>query len=161
MKYLNVAQQGHTLIEMMLVLALTALLMLASAQAWWHYRHQTQLEQSARQVADFLQRLQNRAAWGNYHYRIKVSPGVDWSMEVETPGGGASRPTMQAAACPGTIRLDISAPGYLTFAGVRGTATPAHLMLSNQAGRIKIIVSGKGRIRICGEKGRLAGIDPC
>lgn len=165
MKISNVSQQGYTLIEMMLVLTLSAMLTLSGGFVWRHYQHQSQLDQAARQIADFLQRLQCRASWGNHHYRVTVQTGCDWSLVVaaDAPSRHPPPPAMalRSQASSGGVRLDISAPGYLTLAGWRNTTTAAHLTLSNPAGRVKIILSGKGRIRLCSERGHWAGIGPC
>lgn len=165
MKIPHVSQQGYTLVEMMLALTLASMLALSGGLAWRHYQHHAQLDRAARQVADFLQRVQYRAAWGNHHYRIRVQTGQAWSLVVSEDAHSRHGPRAAMAvrwqAPAADIRLDISAPGYLTLAGLRNTATPAHLTLSNPAGSIKIILSGKGRIRICGERGRWAGIAPC
>ncbi|WP_413729520.1 prepilin-type N-terminal cleavage/methylation domain-containing protein [Sodalis sp. RH22] len=165
MKIPNLSQRGYTLIEMMLVLALTAMLALSGTFVWRHYQHKSQLEHAARQIADFMQRLQCRAAWGNHHYRIRVRTGLDWSLEARGDAQAhpmpASAMTLRRQASAGSIRLEISTPGYLILAGLRNTATPAHLTLSNPAGRIRVILSGKGRVRVCSEHGRWAGIGPC
>ncbi len=148
--------------EMLLVLALMAAVALSGGVAWQHYRHKAQLDHSARQIADFLLRLQLRAGWGNHTCRIAVKPGLGWSLTARFDDGDEPAAPMARLTSPfADIRLEMSAPGYLTLAGLRNTATAAHLVIANPAGRLKIILSGKGRVRICSELGRWADMAPC
>ena len=59
------------------------------------------------------------------------------------------------------VYLSVSTTGELSLGGVRHTAGAAHLVLSNSAGRLRVVLSGRGRVRLCSEQGRWAGIPPC
>ncbi|WP_413737199.1 prepilin-type N-terminal cleavage/methylation domain-containing protein [Sodalis sp. RH21] len=162
----NLNQRGFTLIEMLLVLALMAAVALSGGVTWQHYRHKAQLDQSARQIADFLLRLQLCAGWGNHTCRIAVKPGLGWSLTArfddgDEPAAPMAPPMARLTSPFPDIRLEMSAPGYLTLAGLRNTATAAHLVIANPAGRLRIILSGKGRVRMCSELGRWADMAPC
>lgn len=153
------SQQGYTLIEMMLVLLLAALMTLSGSVCWQHHRNQCRLSQAGQQIADFLSRLQAHAARNNHNCRIAMKTGVDGALSAVC----TSRPDEMLRFGPSLsdMRLEMSSPGYLTFRGLHNTATPAHVVLSNPAGRIKIIVSGAGRVRLCSVKGSFGGISPC
>lgn len=148
---------------MLLVMALAAVVALGAARVWHHNRHHAQLDRTAAQIADFLLRLQLSASRGNHLCRISVTPGHGWTMiaRLVTADGAPAVALDRLDSSVDTIRLDISQPGYLTLAGTRNTATAAHLAVSNSAGRLRIIVSGKGRVRMCSERGRWAGVHPC
>lgn len=152
-------QQGYTLIELLLVMALLALLTLSGGFTWQHYRQQARLLQAGQQIAAYLSRLQWHAARGNHYCRISVTTGFDGKLS----GACTSRPDVPlsfAAPLP-DILLEIAAPGYIGLRGLHNTATPTHLALSNPAGKIKIIISGHGRMRLCSAQGRWAGVTPC
>jgi len=153
------SQQGYTLIEMMLVLTLVALTALSGGFTWQHYRHQARLSQAGQQIADYLSRLQLHAARNNHSCRIAIKIGSEGALSAVC----TSRPDERLWFHPplSDIRLEMSAPGYLTFRGLHNTATPAHMVISNPAGSIKIIVSGTGRLRLCSVKGRFGGIPVC
>jgi|SRR5476649_1495836 len=156
-------QQGYTLIEMLLVLALTAMVALAGGRGWQHYRQHAQLEHTAVRIADFLWRWQLAASRGNHLYRVSVTRGHHWSIAARLIPADGTPPILldQLDGPVDTIELDFSQFDCLTLAGIRNTATAGHLVIGNSAGRLKIIVSGKGRMRICSEQGRWAGVAPC
>ncbi len=153
------SQQGYTLIEMMLVLLLAALMALSSGFSWQYHRHQARLSLAGQQTADFLSRLQLHAARNNHGCRITIKTGAGGELSAVC----TSRPDEPLRFHPlaSDIRLEMSAPGYLVFKGLHNTATPAHLLLSNPAGSIKIILSGAGRLRLCSLKGRFGGMPSC
>lgn len=153
------SQQGYSLIEMMLIMALLAVLTLSGGFVWQHYRQQARLLQAGQQIAAYLSRLQLHTTRGNHYCRISVTTGFDGNLTSDcTSYPGV--PLRFASPLP-DIRLEIAAPGYIGLRGLHHTATPTHLALSNPAGEIKIIISGHGRMRLCGAKGRWAGISPC
>ena len=147
------------MLEMLLVLLMVGMLSLSGGFAWQHYRQHARLSQAGHQIADFLSRLQWRANCANQRCRVSVTPGIGGTLS----GNCGVHPGESSGLCPplSDIRLDISEPGYITFRGWHNTATPAHLSVSNPAGRIRIIISGTGRLRLCSEKGRWAGVPPC
>ena len=157
------SQQGYTLIEMLLVLMLTAVVALASGHVWHHYQQHAQLERAATQIADFLLRLQLSASRGNHTCRVSVTPGGNWSISAcLMPTDGSPPVALGRLDSPvDDIRLGGSQFDYLTLTGTRNTATAGHLTVCNAAGRLKIILSGKGRVRICSERGRWAGVAAC
>ncbi len=156
-------QQGYALIEMLLVLTLSAMVALTGGQAWHRYRHHAELEHAAVGIADFLLRWQLAASRGNHIYRVNVTRGNNWSIATSLiPADGGPPVLLGRLDSPAdTIDLDFSQFEYLTLAGLRNTATAGHVVVGNSAGRLKIILSGKGRVRVCSERGRWAGVASC
>ncbi|MEA9392514.1 prepilin-type N-terminal cleavage/methylation domain-containing protein [Acerihabitans sp. TG2] len=156
-------QQGYTLIEMLLVLMLTAMVALSGGHACHRYRQHAQLEQATTQITDFLLRWQLAASRGNHSCQLSVTRGGNWSITAYLmPAAGMPPVLLGRLDSPSDdIRLDFSQFDYLTLAGTRNTATAGHLTVCNAAGRLKIILSGKGRVRICSERGRWPGVASC
>lgn len=154
---------GYTLLELLLVLTLTALLMLAGSYGWRQHQSARQLTSSAQQLLDFIVRQQWHAAWGNRRCRLTAITGDRWQLRGD-PQCSLVRGAAETARCiaPYTdVHLSVSMVGELSLGGVRHTAGAAHLVLSNSAGRLRVVLSGRGRVRLCSEQGRWAGIPPC
>lgn len=158
---------GYTLPELLLTLALTALLILAGSYGWRQHQSARQLASSAHQLMEFIVRQQWHAAWGNRRCRITAVVDERWQLWGDPLCGlgraspGARREPARCAAPYTGVRLSLSTAGELSLGGLRHTASAAHFVLSNRAGRLRVVVSGRGRVRLCSERGRWAGIPSC
>ncbi|ELI8305817.1 prepilin peptidase-dependent protein, partial [Yersinia enterocolitica] len=59
------------------------------------------------------------------------------------------------------VSITISLNKEIGFYGIRNTAQAGNIMLSNPAGHIRLIISSRGRIRLCSEGQSIAGIHLC
>ncbi|MFT4464559.1 MAG: hypothetical protein ACMX3H_07360 [Sodalis sp. (in: enterobacteria)] len=111
-------------------------------------------------MMDFIVRQQWHAAWGNRRCRINAVGGERWQLYGDPLCGlgraapGAWREPARGVAPYTGVRLSLSTAGELSLGGRRHTASTAHFVLSNPAGRRRMVVSGS-------ERGRWAGIPSC
>lgn len=140
---------GFTLLEMMMVIALVAVLSTGSWQGWQRWQQQQQLNDSARQIQRLLMRIRSDAWWHNAARLIWLKPGEPWCL-----GSGAVPDT-----CGTQARLRLLAPwpgvsvrsltAEMGFYGQMNTARPGSVVIASEAGIRRIIVSSRGRVRIC------------
>ncbi|PVZ85318.1 prepilin-type cleavage/methylation domain-containing protein [Serratia sp. S1B] len=155
-------QQGLTLIELLLVIVLVSMLTSWGVSQWHHYQQLVRLEQTALQLQAFLMRLQADANWHNRNALLWLVPGERWCV-----GSGTPMPT-----CPSQLNglftsehsgvvLQEFTQKEMGFYGVRNNAQAGHLVLSNPVGRIRLVLSARGRIRLCSEEVAIRSIPPC
>lgn len=155
-------QQGLTLIELLIVMILAGLLTSWGSSQWHHYQQALRLEQTAQQLLAFLTRLQADANWHNRNALLWFRPGKAWCM-----GSGPLAVSCTAVADWVFIpqHLDIELQGFtqkeLGFYGVRNNAQAGHIRLGNQAGCIRLVLSAKGRLRLCSEEAAIRSLPLC
>ncbi|ERP76387.1 hypothetical protein L327_04975, partial [Yersinia pestis S3] len=59
------------------------------------------------------------------------------------------------------IAITLPLQKEMGFYGVRNTAQAGNIILSSPAGRIRLVISSRGRIRLCSEQQSMAGIHLC
>jgi prepilin peptidase dependent protein A len=59
------------------------------------------------------------------------------------------------------ISVGLISEKTIGFYGLRNTAQAGHLTLSNAAGTARVILSARGRIRLCSEGKAIAGMAVC
>ncbi|MBC3214007.1 prepilin peptidase-dependent protein [Serratia fonticola] len=155
-------QQGLTLIELLIVMVLAGMLTSWGVSQWHHYQQTLRLEQTAQQLLAFLTRLQADANWHNRNALLWFRPGKIWCI-----GSGP-----QVASCTAVANrvftpehLDVELQGYtqkeMGFYGVRNNAQAGHILLGNPAGRIRLVLSAKGRLRLCSEETAILSLPLC
>nr|WP_277621950.1 prepilin-type N-terminal cleavage/methylation domain-containing protein [Chimaeribacter coloradensis] len=155
-------QQGMSLLEMLVVMALIAILTGGSLHYGQAMRQAHRLRQSAQALQTFLGRMQAQANTRNEVRLLAVTLGPEGCVarQSEPPAGCSGsglrvfRPGGQGVAI-----VDFSGNG-MGFYGLRNTAQPGHITLGNAAGRIRVVLSGRGRLRLCGES-PVGGVPPC
>lgn len=141
---------GFTLLELLLVLAIAALLSLTSLQGWQSWQQRQRMQETAQHLLRFLHGVR---AWANWHNRdqpLWLLSGERWCL-----GSGA----VPAAGCERGRRLQLLAPhpqvaifaieGEPGFYGKRNVAKAGHIVFGEGALRWRVIISSRGRIRLC------------
>lgn len=137
---------GFTLVEMMIVMVIASLLSLGVLQGWHAWQQRQHLQESADRMRQFLLYLRSDAGWHNRQRRLWVQTGSGWCIgSAQTPDGGEAR---QLCAPWSDVVLKRVTPD-IGFYGRRDVAKPGSLTLGNAAGRRRIIVASRGRIRLC------------
>ncbi|MDW5501964.1 prepilin peptidase-dependent protein [Pseudomonas lundensis] len=155
-------QRGMTLIELLVVITLAGLLTGWGVSHWRHYQQALRLEHTAQQLLAFLTRLQADANWRNRTALLGFNTGDPWCI-----GSG------QAPANCKALTDDVFSPGYrdvqlagytqkeMGFYGLRNNAQAGHILLSNGAGSLRLVLSAKGRLRLCSVGVSLRGMTIC
>jgi len=132
---------GFSLIELVVTLALAAILAAIALPSWNKLLPSYQLDSSVRQVQSELHSIKMRAAAENIGFQFVYS-------------GGAAAYTIQRASTvlvtkPLPAGVIVANAGTVSFSP-RGTAGGNRIRLRNSAGVCKqVVVSATGRIRIC------------
>ncbi len=159
----SVRQQGFSLLELIVVITIVALLTGGGLHSWLAYRQALLLEQHARHLLAFMTRIQANAYWRNQTESLWFkSAGDSWCI-----GNGAepaSCPLESAFVFTRAVRdtaIAETTSERLVFYGLRNAAQAGHLTLSNPAGRVRLVISARGRLRLCSESRPVQGIPLC
>lgn len=157
-------ETGFSLPELLVALTLIALLSTGGIQGWIAYQQALRLENQAQSVMLFLQRVQANAYWYNDTRTVSViqtgegwclHEGAETSLSCYAGTGGRLLPSAR------DVRIAAMAHPTVTFYGLRNTAQAGHLVLENGTGRLRIVISIWGRIRLCSDTQPVLGIPRC
>lgn len=167
---------GFTLLELLITLALAALLAGLAVPAMGRFLDNARLRAAAETFTQQLRQARNHAL--TYHqstyFSASTAPGrwcFGWrdnspcnckptSSEAalcRTRQGNPQRINRQLSVDYPAIRLDLNGNRTLRnvrFSPVRGTASAASFSLRNKYARVRIIISPLGRVRACSETGQ-------
>lgn len=155
-------QRGMTLIELLAALLIASMLTGWGVGQWRHHQQALRLEHTGQQLLAFLLRLQAEANGRNRTTLLWFKHGAPWCL-----GGGAPPPDCASAEGPvfSSPYPDVVLRGYtgkeIGFYGLRNTAQAGHILLSNDAGGLRLVLSARGRLRLCSEGHRIRGIGLC
>ncbi|WP_300000390.1 prepilin peptidase-dependent protein [uncultured Cedecea sp.] len=147
---MNKMIQGFSLIEMMVVMVMIAILSSGAIYGFQQWQHHQRLWQTAHQLSQFLRHLRSDANGLNRDHILTLwQQGDRWCLTTEQYADKPCITTSPRQFIPRfkDVLITEMTPG-LGFYGVMNTAKPGHIILSNTAGRRKIILSVWGRIRI-------------
>jgi prepilin-type N-terminal cleavage/methylation domain-containing protein len=132
---------GFTVIELIVALAIVALLTSTALPAWNRFVAAYNLSSSARIVHSELQNLRIRAAAENVGFRLAYAAGGA-SIDIERDGAIVARKPLASG-------ILITHAGSIAFSP-RGTASANRVRLSNgERSCRQVIVSATGRVRGC------------
>ncbi|WP_240494322.1 prepilin-type N-terminal cleavage/methylation domain-containing protein [Pantoea sp. 1.19] len=140
---------GFTLMELMIVLTLIALLSGGALRGWRGWQQARHLEESVHSLRLFLQRLRMEAHWQNSRRQLwwrADQQGCLGSGPAPEDACGRTR-TVWRPVWP-EVRLD-TLRGEPGFYGKRDAAWPGSVELHSPAGRWRVLISARGRIRAC------------
>lgn len=143
-------QHGYTLTETLVAMTLLIILSTAGYHGWQRWQQQQRLWQTAWQVRNFLFYLRNNANWHNRDRLLSLEKDGDrWCLYSAMPDARcvSGNPFALRAQWP-EVTVAAITPG-LGFYGLRNTAWPGHIQLRSIAGEWRVIVSERGRIRLC------------
>ncbi|MBQ4772314.1 prepilin peptidase-dependent protein [Pectobacterium versatile] len=167
MKIRNWQQRGVTLLELLVVLTIVVLMAGGGLHGWIQYQQAIRLEQSAQQLLDFLSRVQANAYWHNETRTAKLIPqGELWCMvagqnEKQAEDTCRENHPRQFVRRTQDVVLAKFTSNVFTFFGLRNAAQAGHISLSNSAGQLRLIISVRGRMRLCSESQAVLAIPLC
>jgi len=162
MKFNPDGQRGMTLIELLVVITLAGLLTGWGVSHWRHYQQALRLEHTAQQLLAFLNRLQADANWHNRTALLGIKPGTTWCIgEGQTPANCAALDDDIFKPHYPDVRLTGHTQKEMGFYGLRNNAQAGHIVLSNGAGSLRLVLSAKGRLRLCSEGVSIRGVALC
>lgn len=147
-------EQGFTLTELLVVLAIVGLLSLGAMQGWQRWQQRQQLRDTAQQLQGFLQGLRAEANWQNADRLLWLRPGERWCLgSGPEPVEGCTPGRRRQFIAPWSgVKMD-GLRGEPGFYGRRNMAKAGSLALRNESGTLRLIISARARIRLCQPEG--------
>ena len=159
----DLKQQGMSLVEILLVIMLIALCSMWGLHGWQGYQQALRLEQNAQRLRLYLVGLQTQANLYNRSIILWVIGGeqgcVGYSALPENCASSGVLPRFVVSE-PDMEVLDFT-DKVMGFYGIRNAAQAGHLTLINSAGSIRLVLSARGRIRLCSEGKPMLGLALC
>lgn len=155
-------QRGMTLIELLVVILIAAILTGLGVSHWHLYQQALRLEHTAQQLLVFLIRLQSDANWCNRTALLWFKTGDPWCIGSGVPPPDcASAESDQYLPYYRDVLLSAYTDKEIGLYGVRNNAQAGHIVLSNGAGSLRLVLSAKGRLSVCSERKNVRGIALC
>jgi len=134
-------RSGFSTIELVVVLAIAAIIAAIALPGWKSWSHNAALNSSIRQIQSELHAIKMRAAAENVGFQFAyLQDANEYTIQRD------SKPLQTKPITQGTT---ITKSGTISFSP-RGTAGGNRVRLRNAAGACRqIVVSATGRVRIC------------
>lgn len=158
------AQRGFSLVELMVGLAIFAILLLAVMPGYSAWMQNTKIRNTADSILSGLQLARSEALRRNTNVQFVVGPDSDWTVEVVNPFTTVqTRPTGQGSVGVTVTRIPAAAT-TITFnslgrvaANADGSASmtqidfdvPTSALPASASRELRIAVGAGGRVRMC------------
>ncbi|MEG2830052.1 MAG: prepilin-type N-terminal cleavage/methylation domain-containing protein [Edwardsiella sp. (in: enterobacteria)] len=152
-------QRGYTLLETMLVCGLLAMLAAAALPFWLPRRDQQRMLVEGQRLQTYLLTLREQAFRSNGVRPIlfRRGRGGEACLVVQPQDDCRAAAAFMPIA---PLRLEAQMSSDAGFYGLRNTARPGHLSLSDERRAVRVIWSAQGRVRLCAEYG-LSALTAC
>jgi type IV fimbrial biogenesis protein FimT len=171
-------QRGLSLLELAIVLAITAIVAASAAPSLVALIDARRLEGAATRLAADIQFVRSEAIARQRSLRFSVLEGADASCWIVHTGAaadcrcgadagavcGASARAIKAVVLPASERVSVAGNvASIVFDPLHGTSTPTGtLRLTGARGAaVHHVVNVVGRVRSCSPAGTVAGYSPC
>ncbi len=165
-------ERAHTLLELLVALAVLALLALQFVPSWQDRLARRRLEQAAILLHGEMQaaRLEALRQGRGVAVRFAIQASGRWCYGASDTGpcrceeqacrlGGRPQARVDSTTLPG-VRLWTNLPDHtLYFGPVRGGTRAGTVFLRSGGLEARIVASSQGRLRLCAQG--LAGLPPC
>lgn len=142
---------GFTLPELLIVMVIVSSLSLGAVTGWVQWQQRQQLDDSARQVQQFLLRMRGEANWFNEQRLLWLRQTDTWCIGSHEPSPGCEGVNSRWVRAPHHNVVVQSLTDGMGFYGRRNMAKAGRIVMTNAAGQRHIIVSSRGRVRLCKE----------
>lgn len=154
---------GYSLLEILVIICIGAILVSVGIPHWKTLQLREELVSTTKQLAYFLNEVQIKANTYNdtYHFYLFSSP---WCLVASKQEDSSSCLEEELKFIKPENSVEISGltdKKTISFWGRRNMAQTGSLILRNQIGETKVLISFRGRIRFCYETGYLSGLPPC
>jgi len=159
-------QQGFTLVELLIVIAIIAILLSLAAPSFNEFFEKNRLKRAAEEVYGLVTKARAETVIRDADMTVAVDTATWCLGYAATPGCDCTLAVGEAASCSVSVAgtpvlqvvdassfsgIDIdNGSNDSTFMSVQGTADGGNIHLKTDGGwELKVIVSGMGRVRIC------------
>ncbi|AOM42952.1 peptidase [Xenorhabdus hominickii] len=144
-------QSGFTLVELLIAMFIISITLFWGMYHWGQYQNHLRLQSAMQNVLSFMERQQALASYLNQDRTLWLVMGQSWCLVSSmTKISDCNQGDEERVKSPhDDVRLISSTTERIDFYGIRNTAMPNSFMLSNSAGEISVVISGRGRIRTC------------
>lgn len=169
--------QGLTLLELLIVVAITAVVAASAAPSFSALLEARRLESAAMRLAADIQFVRSEAITRNRSLRLSVQAGEGASCWIVHTGAAAdcrcdaavatcngSARVIRSVVLPGSDRVGLSANvGSMLFDPLHGTITPTGTLrlAAAHAGTVHHVVNVLGRVRSCSPGATVPGYPAC
>jgi len=147
----NKGNKGFTLVEMMVTIAIMAILLGITIATWNRYRLNTDLKTAARTVVSDFSMAKQMAVRNAIGYRITFNTGTNSYQLIETATGNPIQTRNMSEFGPGIVLSNPNFGGNTTISFfARGTAEAGSVVVTNSinsTGTITVNMTGRTYVR--------------
>ena len=159
-------QQGFTLIEAMIVVAVIAVLLAVAVPSFSDFFEKNRLKRATEEVFGLITKARAEGVVRSADMRIDVAAGTTWCVGYEEAPSDpadncdcavanscavsvAGTPVTQVVSSSSFSGVTMSAGNDISLDYVKGTASAGSVTLVSGVWKLKIMASNIGRVRIC------------